>query len=188
MYRRNPILRYTQHPLHSPLLPLPYGEVTSCEYNLNSTSCIPENNNRSPSAASLCTSLHRMIVSWRWISQLPDNVPILSCFDLLQLLVAETLWYVLFPLKKKTYWKRIFTKYCINEKISFIIKHIRRLYSNIMLSMSMSSLLTLHILQVIFLLFSWPDLDSSTCIYITVIIQFDKHSHVQGMRRCFKWW
>lgn len=33
MYRRNPILRYTQHPLHSPLLPLPYGEVTSCECN-----------------------------------------------------------------------------------------------------------------------------------------------------------
>ncbi|XP_018585084.1 unconventional myosin-X [Scleropages formosus] len=29
MYRRNPILRYTQHPLHSPLLPLPYGEVNS---------------------------------------------------------------------------------------------------------------------------------------------------------------
>uniref|UniRef100_A0A8C1QF20 Uncharacterized protein n=1 Tax=Cyprinus carpio TaxID=7962 RepID=A0A8C1QF20_CYPCA len=27
MYWRNPILRYTQHPLHSPLLPLPYGEV-----------------------------------------------------------------------------------------------------------------------------------------------------------------
>ncbi|KAI7807751.1 unconventional myosin-X [Triplophysa rosa] len=27
MYRRNPILRYTQHPLHAPLLPLPYGEV-----------------------------------------------------------------------------------------------------------------------------------------------------------------
>uniref|UniRef100_A0AAY4BF39 Myosin X n=2 Tax=Denticeps clupeoides TaxID=299321 RepID=A0AAY4BF39_9TELE len=25
-YWRNPILRYTQHPLHSPLLPLPYGE------------------------------------------------------------------------------------------------------------------------------------------------------------------
>lgn len=36
MYRRNPILRYTQHPLHSPLLPLPYGEVTSCEYFLKS--------------------------------------------------------------------------------------------------------------------------------------------------------
>lgn len=32
-YRRNPILRYTQHPLHSPLLPLPYGDVSvNCEY------------------------------------------------------------------------------------------------------------------------------------------------------------
>ncbi|XP_074857772.1 unconventional myosin-X-like [Carettochelys insculpta] len=28
-YRRNPILRYTQHPLHSPLLPLPYGDVSN---------------------------------------------------------------------------------------------------------------------------------------------------------------
>uniref|UniRef100_A0AAR2M4D9 Myosin X, like 1 n=1 Tax=Pygocentrus nattereri TaxID=42514 RepID=A0AAR2M4D9_PYGNA len=28
-YWRNPILRYTQHPLHSPLLPLPYGEVNT---------------------------------------------------------------------------------------------------------------------------------------------------------------
>lgn len=37
MYRRNPILRYTQHPLHSPLLPLPYGEVTSCECNPEKT-------------------------------------------------------------------------------------------------------------------------------------------------------
>uniref|UniRef100_A0A8C8S8G2 Unconventional myosin-X-like n=1 Tax=Pelusios castaneus TaxID=367368 RepID=A0A8C8S8G2_9SAUR len=27
-YRRNLILRYTQHPLHSPLLPLPYGDVS----------------------------------------------------------------------------------------------------------------------------------------------------------------
>uniref|UniRef100_A0A7M4FPW2 Unconventional myosin-X-like n=1 Tax=Crocodylus porosus TaxID=8502 RepID=A0A7M4FPW2_CROPO len=27
-YRRNPILRYTQHPLHSPLLPLPYGDIS----------------------------------------------------------------------------------------------------------------------------------------------------------------
>lgn len=33
MYRRNPILRYTQHPLHSPLLPLQYGEINaSCMY------------------------------------------------------------------------------------------------------------------------------------------------------------
>ena len=36
MYRRNPILRYTQHPLHSPLLPLPYGEVPICEYTFTS--------------------------------------------------------------------------------------------------------------------------------------------------------
>ncbi|XP_028992569.1 unconventional myosin-X [Betta splendens] len=27
-YWRNPILRYTQHPLHAPLLPLPYGDVS----------------------------------------------------------------------------------------------------------------------------------------------------------------
>nr|XP_056710127.1 unconventional myosin-X [Euleptes europaea] len=27
IYKRNPILRYTQHPLHSPLLPLPYGDI-----------------------------------------------------------------------------------------------------------------------------------------------------------------
>lgn len=32
-YWRNPILRYTQHPLHSPLLPLPYGDVSvHCEF------------------------------------------------------------------------------------------------------------------------------------------------------------
>ncbi|XP_078282791.1 unconventional myosin-X [Rhinoraja longicauda] len=27
IYKRNPILRYTQHPLHAPLLPLPYGDI-----------------------------------------------------------------------------------------------------------------------------------------------------------------
>nr|XP_044989043.1 unconventional myosin-X isoform X2 [Jaculus jaculus] len=27
IYKRNPILRYTHHPLHSPLLPLPYGDI-----------------------------------------------------------------------------------------------------------------------------------------------------------------
>ncbi|XP_003759683.1 unconventional myosin-X [Sarcophilus harrisii] len=27
IYKRNPILRYTNHPLHSPLLPLPYGDI-----------------------------------------------------------------------------------------------------------------------------------------------------------------
>lgn len=32
IYKRNPILRYTHHPLHAPLLPLPYGDVhRSCE-------------------------------------------------------------------------------------------------------------------------------------------------------------
>lgn len=32
IYKRNPILRYTQHPLHSPLLPLPYGDINlNCE-------------------------------------------------------------------------------------------------------------------------------------------------------------
>lgn len=36
IYKRNPILRYTHHPLHSPLLPLPYGDI-----NLN---CKSSNN------------------------------------------------------------------------------------------------------------------------------------------------
>lgn len=27
IYRRNPILRHSHHPLHSPLLPLPYGDI-----------------------------------------------------------------------------------------------------------------------------------------------------------------
>lgn len=46
MYRRNPILRYTQHPLHSPLLPLPYGEInnsrTSCLHVEMSSVCLYE--------------------------------------------------------------------------------------------------------------------------------------------------
>lgn len=37
IYKRNPILRHTHHPLHSPLLPLPYGDI-----NLNRESpCHP---------------------------------------------------------------------------------------------------------------------------------------------------
>ena len=36
IYKRNPILRHTHHPLHSPLLPLPYGDI-----NLNRESQIP---------------------------------------------------------------------------------------------------------------------------------------------------
>uniref|UniRef100_A0A8C7L462 Myosin X n=1 Tax=Oncorhynchus kisutch TaxID=8019 RepID=A0A8C7L462_ONCKI len=32
IYKRNPILRYSHHPLHSPLLPLPYGDIhISCK-------------------------------------------------------------------------------------------------------------------------------------------------------------
>lgn len=27
IYKRNPILRHSNHPLHSPLLPLPYGDI-----------------------------------------------------------------------------------------------------------------------------------------------------------------
>lgn len=27
IYKRNPILRHSHHPLHSPLLPLPYGDI-----------------------------------------------------------------------------------------------------------------------------------------------------------------
>jgi hypothetical protein len=33
IYKRNPILRYTNHPLHSPLLPLPYGDINlNCKF------------------------------------------------------------------------------------------------------------------------------------------------------------
>lgn len=36
IYKRNPILRHTHHPLHSPLLPLPYGDI-----NLNCKCPVP---------------------------------------------------------------------------------------------------------------------------------------------------
>uniref|UniRef100_A0A7N8XHT5 Myosin X n=1 Tax=Mastacembelus armatus TaxID=205130 RepID=A0A7N8XHT5_9TELE len=32
IYKRNPILRYSHHPLHSPLLPLPYGDIHNRSY------------------------------------------------------------------------------------------------------------------------------------------------------------
>uniref|UniRef100_A0AAR2IY67 Myosin X n=1 Tax=Pygocentrus nattereri TaxID=42514 RepID=A0AAR2IY67_PYGNA len=35
IYKRNPILRYTHHPLHTPLLPLPYGDVHHNEKGRN---------------------------------------------------------------------------------------------------------------------------------------------------------
>lgn len=43
IYKRNPILRHTHRPLHSPLLPLPYGDI-----NLNRESRIP------PGPGTLC--------------------------------------------------------------------------------------------------------------------------------------
>lgn len=43
IYKRNPILRYTHHPLHSPLLPLPYGDINlNCEcFRLVNSSSLP---------------------------------------------------------------------------------------------------------------------------------------------------
>uniref|UniRef100_UPI00358EF764 unconventional myosin-X-like isoform X2 n=1 Tax=Myxine glutinosa TaxID=7769 RepID=UPI00358EF764 len=43
--RQNPILRYSQHPLHSPLLPLPYGDAETCAHeSLQSTHMRPAHN------------------------------------------------------------------------------------------------------------------------------------------------
>uniref|UniRef100_A0A3Q3MX90 Myosin X, like 1 n=1 Tax=Labrus bergylta TaxID=56723 RepID=A0A3Q3MX90_9LABR len=72
MYRRNPILRYTQHPLHSPLLPLPYGEVTSSERQ---------------GYASLQDEAVRVFNSLQEMETLADTVPIIqgilqTCQDL----------------------------------------------------------------------------------------------------------
>ncbi|RVE57374.1 hypothetical protein OJAV_G00215710 [Oryzias javanicus] len=73
MYRRNPILRYTQHPLHSPLLPLPYGEVTSLQ--------------RQQGYASLQDEAVRVFNSLQEMETLADTVPIIqgilqTCQDL----------------------------------------------------------------------------------------------------------
>ncbi|XP_065822534.1 unconventional myosin-X [Labrus bergylta] len=73
MYRRNPILRYTQHPLHSPLLPLPYGEVTSIQ--------------RRQGYASLQDEAVRVFNSLQEMETLADTVPIIqgilqTCQDL----------------------------------------------------------------------------------------------------------
>ncbi|XP_008275165.1 unconventional myosin-X [Stegastes partitus] len=74
MYRRNPILRYTQHPLHSPLLPLPYGEVTSAVQ-------------RQQGYASLQDEAVRVFNSLQEMETLADTVPIIqgilqTCQDL----------------------------------------------------------------------------------------------------------
>ncbi|XP_068607805.1 unconventional myosin-X [Brachionichthys hirsutus] len=73
MYRRNPILRYTQHPLHAPLLPLPYGEVTSSQ--------------RQQGYASLQDEAVRVFNSLQEMETLADTVPIIqgilqTCQDL----------------------------------------------------------------------------------------------------------
>ena len=39
IYKRNPILRYSHHPLHSPLLPLPYGDIHTCCEELTTLLC-----------------------------------------------------------------------------------------------------------------------------------------------------
>uniref|UniRef100_A0A667XXW6 Myosin X, like 1 n=1 Tax=Myripristis murdjan TaxID=586833 RepID=A0A667XXW6_9TELE len=72
MYRRNPILRYTQHPLHSPLLPLPYGEVSS---------------RKQQGYASLQDEAVRVFNSLQEMETLADTVPIIqgilqTCQDL----------------------------------------------------------------------------------------------------------
>ncbi|XP_061897365.1 unconventional myosin-X isoform X2 [Entelurus aequoreus] len=73
MYKRNPILRYTQHPLHSPLLPLPYGEVPSLQ--------------RQQGYASLQDEAVRVFNSLQEMETLADTVPIIqgilqTCQDL----------------------------------------------------------------------------------------------------------
>ncbi|KAJ8349865.1 hypothetical protein SKAU_G00249950 [Synaphobranchus kaupii] len=73
-YRRNPILRYTQHPLHSPLLPLPYGEV-----NVNLQ--------KEKGYASLQDEAVKMFNSLQEMEALSDPVPIIqgilqTCQDL----------------------------------------------------------------------------------------------------------
>ncbi|XP_015214796.2 unconventional myosin-X-like [Lepisosteus oculatus] len=73
-YRRNPILRYTQHPLHSPLLPLPYGDI-----NLNLQ--------KEKGYASLQDEAVKMFNSLQEMETVSDPVPIIqgilqTCQDL----------------------------------------------------------------------------------------------------------
>ncbi|RXN00115.1 Unconventional myosin-X [Acipenser ruthenus] len=74
MYRRNPILRYTQHPLHSPLLPLPYGDI-----NMNLQ--------REKGYASMQDEAVKMFNSLQEMETVSDPVPIIqgilqTCQDL----------------------------------------------------------------------------------------------------------
>ncbi|RXM28974.1 Unconventional myosin-X [Acipenser ruthenus] len=73
-FRRNPILRYTQHPLHSPLLPLPYGDI-----NMNLQ--------REKGYASMQDEAVKMFNSLQEMETVSDPVPIIqgilqTCQDL----------------------------------------------------------------------------------------------------------
>ncbi|XP_032075239.1 unconventional myosin-X [Thamnophis elegans] len=65
IYKRNPILRYTQHPLHSPLLPLPYGDI-----NLNIL--------RDKGYTTLQDEAIKIFNSLQQLESVPDPVPIIQ--------------------------------------------------------------------------------------------------------------
>ncbi|KAK5614657.1 Unconventional myosin-X [Crenichthys baileyi] len=65
IYKRNPILRYSHHPLHSPLLPLPYGDI-----QLSAT--------RSRSYTTLQDEALRMFSSLQHLDGVADPVPIIQ--------------------------------------------------------------------------------------------------------------
>ncbi|KAG8133190.1 hypothetical protein E2320_011001 [Naja naja] len=65
IYKRNPILRYTQHPLHSPLLPLPYGDL-----NLNIL--------RDKGYTTLQDEAIKIFNSLQQLESVPDPIPIIQ--------------------------------------------------------------------------------------------------------------
>uniref|UniRef100_A0A670ZTG0 Myosin X n=1 Tax=Pseudonaja textilis TaxID=8673 RepID=A0A670ZTG0_PSETE len=65
IYKRNPILRYTQHPLHSPLLPLPYGDI-----NLNIL--------RDKGYTTLQDEAIKIFNSLQQLESVPDPIPIIQ--------------------------------------------------------------------------------------------------------------
>ncbi|XP_077125819.1 unconventional myosin-X [Ranitomeya variabilis] len=65
IYKRNPILRYTHHPLHSPLLPLPYGDI-----NLNLL--------KDKGYTTLQDEAIKIFNSLQQLESLPDPVPIIQ--------------------------------------------------------------------------------------------------------------
>ncbi|XP_063154832.1 unconventional myosin-X [Candoia aspera] len=65
IYKRNPILRYTQHPLHSPLLPLPYGDI-----NLNLL--------KDKGYTTLQDEAIKIFNSLQQLESVPDPIPIIQ--------------------------------------------------------------------------------------------------------------